>query len=142
MLPVVAGAEPGLYGTPGDVQAEVATVRAIYDAFARRDIEAMLPHVADDCELDLPGTAERAGRTEPYRGPEGVRQYFADAERVWSELTLTADDIRAASGGVVVFGHVEGRHGGEDLRRRVVWLWQLRSGKAVRVSANEIGDLG
>jgi ketosteroid isomerase-like protein len=137
----VSPAEPGLYGTPGEVDAEVATVRAIYAAFARRDIEGMLRHVADDCEIDLPGTAERAGRLAPYRGPDGVRQYFADAQRIWSELTLYADDIRAASGGVVVFGHVEGRHGGEVLRTRVIWTWHLRAGKAVRVSANELGDL-
>ena len=88
----------------------MATVRAIYDAFARRDIEATIPHVADDCVIDLPGTAQLAGRTEPYRGPEGLRHYFADAERVWSKLTLHADDIRAAANGVVVFGHVEGLH--------------------------------
>lgn len=120
---------------------EVATVRAIYDAFARRDVEGMLQHVSEDCTMDVPGTAELTGRSEPYRGPEGVRQYFADAEAVWTRLTLIADDIRAASDGVVVFGHVEGLHGGQEVRRRVIWVWQLRDGKAVRVSANDLGDL-
>jgi ketosteroid isomerase-like protein len=137
----VTPADPGLYGTPGEVDVEVATVRAIYEAFGRRDIEGMLQHVAGDCVVDLPGTAERAGRDEPYRGPDGVRQYFADAERIWAELTLHAEDIRAASDGVVVFGHVEGIHQGQLVRRRVIWLWQLRSGKAVRVSANDLGEL-
>jgi ketosteroid isomerase-like protein len=137
----VADAEPGLYGTPGHVEAEVATVRAIYDAFARRDVESALVHVADDCYVDLPATAELAGRTEPYRGPEGVRQYFADAERVWTELTLYADDIRAAAGGVAVFGHVEGLRAGERVRRRVIWLWTIRDRKAVRVSVSDLGDV-
>jgi ketosteroid isomerase-like protein len=136
----VSPAEPGLYGTPGEVDAEVAVVRAIYEAFSRRDIEGMLQHVAGDCVVDLPGTYERAGRTEPYRGPEGVREYFADAARVWDDLTLQAEDIRAASDGVVVFGHVEGSHRGEPVRRRVLWLWQLRGGKAVRVTANDLGN--
>jgi ketosteroid isomerase-like protein len=136
----VSPAEPGLYGTPGEVDAEVAVVRAIYEAFSRRDVDGMLQHVADDCVVDLPGTSERAGRTQPYRGPDGVREYFADAARVWDELLLTAEDIRAASEGVVVFGHVEGRRGGETLRRRVVWLWQLRAGKAVHLSANDLGE--
>jgi ketosteroid isomerase-like protein len=139
----VTGAEPGVYGTPGQVDAEVATVRAIYEAFARRDVEAALEYVAADCELDVPGTAERTGRSDPYRGPEGVRQYFSDAERVWSELTIYADDIRAAAGGVVVFGHIKGRDGsGESISRRVIWLWQLRDGKAVRVTANDLGEYG
>jgi ketosteroid isomerase-like protein len=137
----VTPAEPGLYGTPGEVDIEVATVRAIYEAFSRRDIEGMLQYVADDCLVDLPGTAERAGRTEPYRGPEGVRQYFADAMLVWDELTLHAEDIRAASDGVVVFGHIEGSHQGHAIRRRVVWLWQLQAGKAARISANDLGEL-
>jgi ketosteroid isomerase-like protein len=119
----------------------VATVRAIYDAFARRDVEAALDHVAPDCELDVPGTAELTGRTQPYLGPDGVRQYFADAERVWTELTLHADDIRATANGVVVFGHIEGQADGESRRRRVVWLWQLRDGRAVRVTVNDLGDL-
>lgn len=120
---------------------EVETVRAIYDAFARRDLEAMLGRVADDCELDLPHTAQLAGREEPYRGPDGVRQYFADAEQAWARLTLYADDIRAAAGGVAVFGYVEGVAGEQTVRRRVLWLWQVRDGKAVRVRANDLGPI-
>jgi ketosteroid isomerase-like protein len=123
------------------VDAEVATVRAIYDAFARRDVEGALEHIAADCELEVPGTARLTGRAEPYIGPDGVRQYFADAERVWTELTLYADDIRAAGNGVVVFGHIEAKAGGESLRRRVIWLWHLRDGLAVRVTVNDLGEL-
>jgi ketosteroid isomerase-like protein len=137
----VEGDEPGGYGKPGRVEDEVATVRAIYEAFSRRDVEAALGHIAPDCELEVPGTAELTGQPGPYRGPDGVRQYFADAERVWTELTLHADDVRAASNGVVVFGHVEARAGGQAVHRRVVWLWQMRDGKAVRVRANDLGDL-
>jgi ketosteroid isomerase-like protein len=137
----VAGVDPGLYGTPGVVEQEVATVRAIYEAFARRDVEGALEHLADDCEFELPGTAQRAGRAGPYRGRDGVRQYFADASAVWAELTLYADDIRAASGGVAVFGHVEGHDGTQRLRRRVLWLWQVRDGKAMHVRANDLGEM-
>ena len=129
------------YGQVGAEDGAVATIRAIYDAFARRDIEGMLQHVADDCELDLPGTAEAAGRTEPYTGPGGVRQYFADTEKVWSELTLYADDIRATAGGVAVFGHVEGRREAETMRVRVLWMWQMRGGKAFKVRANALGPM-
>lgn len=132
--------EPGLYGTPGQVQREVGTVKAIYEAFARRDVEAALEHVAEDCEFDLPGTASLTGRVSPYRGPEGVREYFSDAQRVWTDLTLHANDIRASAGGVAVFGHVEGFVGGQPVRRRVLWLWQVRDGKAVHVRANDLGE--
>jgi ketosteroid isomerase-like protein len=137
----VAGVDPGLYGTPGVVEQEVATVRAIYEAFAERDVEAALERIAEDCQFELPGTAQRAGRSSPYRGPDGVRQYFADATAIWEELTLHANDIRAAAGGVAVFGHIEGRTGEQSVRRRVLWLWQVRDGKAISVRANDLGEL-
>jgi ketosteroid isomerase-like protein len=87
-------------------------------------------HVADDCELDLPGTPQLAGRPGPYRGRQGVRGYFADAGRVWDELTR---------GEVVVFGRVRGRRGDEMVERRVAWFWSFREGCAVRVRANDLG---
>jgi ketosteroid isomerase-like protein len=127
------------YGNPGAAEADVAAVRAIYAAFATRDIEAALAHVADDVLLEPSGTARLTGRTEPYRGHDGVREYFADAGRVWDELTLHAEDVRAAVGSVVVFGRAEGRVNGEPVRRRVVWTWRLREGKAVWMRANDVG---
>jgi ketosteroid isomerase-like protein len=70
-----------------------------------------------------------------------VRQYFADADRVWEEFSLHAADIRAAAGGVVVFGEVRGRVKGQPVRRRVVWVWQVSAGKAVSMRVSDIGDL-
>ena len=134
------GHEHEAYGNPGERDGDVATIRAIYDAFARNDVEAALAHVAADIEWFPTGTASRVGRTEPYRGHEGVREYFADAARVWDDLTLHADDIRAAATSVVVFGHVEGRAGGELLRRSVVWTWRLHGGKAVSLRVHDVGE--
>jgi ketosteroid isomerase-like protein len=127
------------YGNPGGHTGEIEVVRAIYDAFARRDLDAALRHIHEDAEVILPGTAAFAGRQEPYRGHDGVRQYFHDADRVWDELTLHADDIRTSAGSVVVFGEVVGRAGGEIVRRRAVWTWKLRDGKAVSLRVSDVG---
>ena len=127
------------YGNPGAADADVATVRAIYAAFARRDLEGALIHDAPDVVFEPSGTARLTGRTEPYRGHDGLREYFADAGRVWDELTLHAEDVRAARGSVVVFGRAEGRVAGELVRRRVVWTWRLRGGLAVWMRANDVG---
>lgn len=116
-------------------------VRAIYDAFLRRDIDAVLPRIADTCEFLPIGTAQAVGRTEPYVGHDGVREYFADADRVWDEFSLHADDIRVAGNGVVVFGHVRGRAGDQILRRRVVWIWQVEGGQAVSMRVSDVGEL-
>ena len=115
-------------------------MRGIYDAFARRDVEAALELMSDDVEFVPQVTAAMAGRAEPYRGHDGIRQYFADAERLWEELTLTATDIRAAAGSVIVFGHVEGRTGGELRRRRAIWTWQVRDGRAVALRVTDLGE--
>ena len=105
-----------------------------------RDVDEALTYTSTSIELMPQGTASRIGRTEPYRGHDGLREYFADAERVWTDLRLTATDYRATAGGVVVFGHVEGEANGERIRRQAVWIWQVRSGLAVSMRVTEIGD--
>ena len=131
--------ELGRYGNPGAVTAEVDVVRAIYDAFARRDVEAALAHIAPDAEFHVTGTAARLQRTEPYRGHDGVREYFADAARVWDDLRIVADDVRAIAGGVVVFGHVEGSVDGAPMHTAAIWSWQVRDGLATRMRVDSLG---
>jgi ketosteroid isomerase-like protein len=133
--------DTGAYGNPGSRDDEVATVRAIYEAFARRDVEAALAYLSDDCEFYPHGTAKLAGRGAPYRGHDGVRAYFEDAARIWEDLTIVATDVRAAAGSVVVFGHVTGTTGdGRPLRRRALWTWQVRDGRAVSMRVNDLGE--
>jgi len=126
------------YGRTADAGSAVDIVQGIYDAFARRDLEGMLALTAPDGEFHLAGTASVIGRTEPYRGHDGLREYFAHVAQAWDELQIVADDVRATAGGVVVFGHVEGRIGEERVQRRVAWTWQVRDGKAVSVRVNEL----
>ena len=126
------------YGRVGATSEEVEIVRAIYDAFARRDIEAALAHVDPDMTFAPEGTARLLGRTEPYRGHDGLREYFADVERTWTELTLHATDVRATGGGVVVFGHVEGTIDGQAYSSDALWTWQIRGGKAVSARATPL----
>jgi ketosteroid isomerase-like protein len=130
---------PEYYGNPAGVTEDIGVVRAVYAAFAARDIEAGLAHVAQDCEIVVEGTARIAGRHEPYRGHDGLRDYFADVRRTWDELTLHADDFRALPGSVVVMGHVEGRRGEHRIRRKVLWTWRLRDGLAVAVRVSDLG---
>lgn len=130
---------PGPYGNPAARRAEIDTVRAIYDAFARRDVEGALEHIAADVEFSPAGTISLVGRAEPYRGHDGVREYFADAAQVWDDLTLHAEDFRAAAGGVVVFGRVEGLVDGKPFRAQAIWIWQVRDGKAVTMRVNPLG---
>lgn len=141
----IAESRPGqrdsAYGRGGaQADAAIAVVRSIYDAFARRDIEGALAHADRNIELIPHGTQSLVGRAEPYRGHDGVREYFADAARAWRDLTLAATDFRATAAGVVVFGHVEGETADGRLRRQVVWIWQVRGGLAVSMRVSDIGE--
>jgi ketosteroid isomerase-like protein len=130
---------PGYYGNPAGLTDDIKVVQAIYTAFAARDLDAALEYIAPDCEIDLRGTAALIGRTEPYRGHDGMRQYFADVERVWEELTLHATDFRAVPGSVIVMGHVEGRTDGRPFRRSAVWTWKVKDAKATQVRVADTG---
>ena len=133
-------ARPEYYGNPAGLTADVNVVRAIYAAFAARNLQAALLHVSEDCEIHLEGTMRIVGRTRPYRGRDGMREYFADVERAWDELTVRAEDFRVIPGHVVVMGRVEARKGGETLHRAAVWTWRLHDGKAVAVRVADMGQ--
>lgn len=132
---------PFRYGTPANAAAEIAVVRALYDAFARRDADSAAPYLDPGFELHPVGTAQLVGRSEPYVGPDGVREYLADVERVWASLELRADDVRAIAGSVIVFGTVRGvlRGGEEVVERRLLWTWRLADGLAVELRVNDVG---
>jgi ketosteroid isomerase-like protein len=132
---------PDYYGNPAGVSEEIEIVKAIYAAFARRDADAMTVLVSDDCELHLEGTARLAGRSGPYRGHAGLREYFADVATQWEELVLHADDFRAVPGSVIVLGHITGRRGGEAVQRSSVWTWRVQGGRATSVKAADLGEL-
>ena len=136
-------AEPGFtYGAPSGARGELEVVRGIYDAFRRRDLDALLEHVADDFELLPTGTAKLTGRATPYVGRTGVKEYFEDTSRVWARFEVEADDVRAVAGSVVVFGRVRGVPAGSTtvLERRVLWTWRLREGKVVFLGVNDLGS--
>jgi ketosteroid isomerase-like protein len=131
---------PAYYGNPAGNTQDVAAVRAVYEAFARRDLEAALEHISPSCELYLEGTAQALGRTEPYRGHDGLREFFADVAHVWEQLTLHAEDFRVVPGSVVVMGHVSGVREGRRMRRAAVWTWRLENGKATYIRVTALGD--
>ena len=130
---------PDYYGNPAGVTSDIDVVRGIYSAFAARDLERAIALLSPDCELHLRGTQTLIGRAEPYRGHDGMREYYADVERTWEDLRLFAEDFRAIPGAVVVMGHVEGRVEGEPVRRSAVWTWKVQHGKATEVRVADVG---
>ncbi len=112
-------------GAAAEADKAVELVTAAFDAFSRRDIDAMLALCHPDFVLRSFATAKRAERTTPYRGHEGVVAYLRDVATVWQELILTPLTSRWAQSSVIGFGRVEGRRPGERVLGSIMWMVRL-----------------
>ena len=109
---------------------DVQVVRAVFEAFEERDIERMLEFTHPELEF-IAQTNDITGRTEPYRGHAGMRDYFRDVARAWDELRLFPDEFREIEGGVLVLGRVSARSPARIVAGSTGWVWRLRGGKVV-----------
>ncbi len=119
---------------------DVDVVRCMFEAFAARDVERVLSFADPEVTFRAGATAELAGRSEPYRGHDGIRLYFQDVARIWEELRVEPLDFRAVAGSVVIFGRAEGRAGGREIRTGAIWTWRLRDGLIVAGSVFSMPD--
>ena len=110
---------------------DVQLVRRLMNAFNRRDVQDLLGCVDTDVQFFAPQTASSVGREMMYSGHEGLRQYFADVEKVWNTLQVTPEEFHSADGHVVAIGRVAGELNGERVESEAAWAWKLRDGKAV-----------
>jgi ketosteroid isomerase-like protein len=112
------------------IAADIEVVKAMFAAFAARDLETVLTLADPDIEFTAV-TGEHAGRTDPYRGHAGLRAYFRDVADVWEELRLTPREFRAAGELVLVTGKVSARSRARTVTGSTGWIWQVRAGKVV-----------
>jgi len=111
--------------------ANIELVRSVFEAFTGRDIDAMLELIAPEMEFWGP-TASFARQGEAYVGHEGMRQYFADVEKVWRTLEVVPHDFRDLGDRVLVFGRVYARgEGGYITDSPTQWLWGVGGGRVV-----------
>jgi uncharacterized protein len=110
----------------------VAVVAALFDAFARRDAEAMFELMTDDVVFE-PASTEQVVR-EPYRGPEGIRRYLGDLARTWAEFRVTIHEYRGAGDRVLALGRVYAHSNNPVFisDSEIAFVWQLRDGRIVR----------
>jgi ketosteroid isomerase-like protein len=112
------------------IATDIEVVKAMFAAFAARDLETVLALADPDIEFTAV-TGEHAGRTDPYRGHDGMRAYFRDVAAVWEELRLTPREFRPAGDLVLVTGKVSARSRGRSVMGSTGWIWRVRDGKVV-----------
>jgi ketosteroid isomerase-like protein len=111
-------------------EANVELARRAFQAFADRDVETLLEVLDESIEF-LPVTANLTTGGVPYRGHDGIRSYFDDVARVWSELRVYPSDYRDLGDTVVALGRMHGRGGGMIIDRPTGWIWTMRDGRIV-----------
>jgi len=112
------------------IAADIDRVKAMFAAFAARDLETVLALADPDIEFTAV-TGEHAGRTDPYRGHDGLRAYFRDVAEVWEELRLTPREFRAAGHLILVTGKVSARSRARTVSGSTGWVWRVHDSKVV-----------
>jgi len=111
----------------------VTLVRSLYDAFRRRDIEAVVGALDPEVEYVQSDEVPWGGH---YRGHAGVVEFF---QRLTSTVDSRVEHERFVDAGdhVVAVGHTQGKvlATGKEFDVPAVHVWTLRNGKVVRFEA-------
>ncbi len=111
-------------------QDEITSVKRLFVAFARRDLDQALAFVHPQARLWVV-TAAVARDGRPYVGHDGIRQYFNDVDRVWEHLELLPLEFEQVGEAIVVLGEVRARGAAGEIRRPAVWTWRFRDGLVI-----------
>jgi ketosteroid isomerase-like protein len=120
--------------SPGKAVDDVyeALIGRLFHAFNQRDAVAIVSLCAPEMEF-LTVTGGEAGHDDPYRGPDGLRQYLVDVERVWEALLITLGTVERQGNRLLAFGRVYVRSRELGIRDMpVAWIWDVRDGLFVR----------
>ena len=109
---------------------DIEVVREVFVAFAARDVEGVLALVDPDVVFTAV-TGGVVGKAEPYRGHEGMREYFRDVADVWDELVLTPREFRQVGDAILVTGKVNARSPARVVSGTAGWVWRVRDGRVV-----------
>jgi ketosteroid isomerase-like protein len=107
----------------------VALVECLFEAFGRRDADALLELMSPDIEFYGP-TATVLNEGRCYRGHEGIRRYLSDAAQLWQSLEISPRTFREVGNHVVVLGRVKARAAdGLELDTPAAWVWRVQAGR-------------
>jgi ketosteroid isomerase-like protein len=111
----------------------VDTVRRIYDAILRGDVEPWVAGAADDFEWRWPpGMIEGA---TVFRGREGVREGLRLFSEAWDELTMEPQELIERGDEVlaIVRYRARGLTSGVEFDESMAHIWRFRGGRLVEL---------
>jgi ketosteroid isomerase-like protein len=119
---------------PMEVEELDQLVRHGVDSYNRRDVEVMLLYWDPECEWH-PFMNARVEGAPPYRGHDGMRQWFRDTDEMFSEVhwqVEEAHDLGEDRALVLGWLRARGRISGAEVSSPLAQLFELRDGKVLR----------
>lgn len=116
------------------------TVHVAYEAWSRRDIDALLEVVHPDAEA-RPILGANLG-VSVYHGRQGLRDWFRDLHQEWEafETRVTHIDDRGERALCTIHIHARGRASGIVIDSELYHLLELRDGMILRLEAFDDRD--
>ena len=111
------------------------TIYAAYEAWSRRDLDALLEVVHPEAEA-RPILGANIGASV-YRGHEGLREWFRDLHQEWEtfQTRVTRIDVRGDRAVLTIDVHARGRASGVVIDGDLYHLVELRDGMILRLEA-------
>lgn len=112
-------------------------VKAIYEAFGRGDIPAILNALADNIEWTVSGREDGIPYGGTFHGRDGVGQFFTLLAENIECSTFAPRDFIAEGDRVAVFGHYQGavKASGNSVETEWAMSWRLQDGKVTHFRA-------
>jgi ketosteroid isomerase-like protein len=111
-------------------QETVELFKKALDAYNQRDVQTMLELWSPEAEW-YPFTARVEG-DDPYRGREGLREWWANVDATFEELEATVQEVRDLGDSVLALGHLRARfRSGVPPETEIGWLTRYRDGLGV-----------
>jgi len=111
------------------MQSNTEIVREVYDAFARKDISAMLKNMDENIDWILPTGMP----FEPRRkGPQDILKFLESVPLYYDEINAIPEVFQEIGDEVIVQGHHTGRVGEGTFKTRFAMFWTLKNGKITK----------
>jgi len=111
---------------------EHQAIRRIYEAFNRRDLEAIVKELHEDAHVDF--TKSVGPESGVYPGAEGIQRLLDLYWEAFEDISIGVEEFVDATDEVValVVARGRGRGSGVSVEARGPHLWSFRDGKPIR----------